>query len=78
MSVLVGLTILAHMLNMSQYNKLSGFQYARFQTMYLHLDCFWQDGIPTMHINTYFRTINYRGKLELFYDIFIISHMLIC
>ncbi len=37
---------------MSQYNKLSNIQYARFQILHvdLHFGLYWSAGIPTMHM----------------------------
>ncbi len=52
--VSVALAILAHMINvydMSQYNKLSDIQYARFQILPVdvHFGLFWSAGIHTMY-----------------------------
>ncbi len=48
-SVSIALTTLAHILNgyMSQYNKLSDFQYPRFQILvvHLHFGLFWLAGM---------------------------------
>ncbi len=54
---------------MSQYSKLSDFQYARFQILavYLDLELFWSAGIHTMHYNDYILFSEYQCERSLNY-----------
>ncbi len=58
---LLRMLICSSVWDMSQYNKLSDFQYARFQILAVHFDfgLFWSGGIPTMYNTCYFTILQH-------------------